>query len=53
MAQKDGALELQTMKKVTIGGLVGGIPELKGELNIVCGECQIGKQTKTAHKSTS
>lgn len=48
-----GHLSYKSIKKITTSGLVRGILERKGELTVICGDCQIGKQTKTSHKSTS
>ena len=48
-----GHINYKPMKKIIAGGFVRGIHELKGDLTMTCGDCHIGKQTKTFHKSTS
>ncbi|CAM8911389.1 unnamed protein product [Rhodiola kirilowii] len=51
--QRMGHVNLRTVQKIASGGLVRGIPKVQGELSIVCGDCQIGKQIKVPHKSTT
>ncbi|KAK2426713.1 putative mitochondrial protein [Trifolium repens] len=47
--QKLGHLNLKGMKKAMTAEAIRGLPKLKiGEGN-VCGECQIGKQTRMSH----
>src|ERR1044072_5444928 len=38
------------MKRIISEGAVRGLPKMKIEERKVCGECQIGKQTKVSHK---
>jgi hypothetical protein len=38
------------MKKVIIEEAIRGLPKLKLEEGKICGECQIGKETKMSHK---
>jgi hypothetical protein len=47
--QKMGHLNLRSMKKVIAEDAVKGVPKLKIEEGSICGECQIGKQTKMSH----
>ncbi|CAM8887225.1 unnamed protein product [Rhodiola kirilowii] len=49
--QRMGHVNLRTLQKIASDGLVCGIPKVQGELSIVCGDCQIGKQIKVPHKS--
>ncbi|CAM8943748.1 unnamed protein product [Rhodiola kirilowii] len=51
--QRMGHVNLRMLQKITSEGLVRGIPRVRGELSIVCGDCQIGKQIKVPHKSTT
>ncbi|CAM8998987.1 unnamed protein product [Rhodiola kirilowii] len=51
--QRMGHVNLRTLHKIASDGLVRGIPKVKGELSVVCGDCQIGKQIKVPHKSTT
>ncbi|CAM8990088.1 unnamed protein product [Rhodiola kirilowii] len=51
--QRMGHVNLRTLQKITSEGLVRGVPRVQGELSIVCGDCQIGKQIKVPHKSTT
>jgi len=44
--QKLGHLNLKGMKKVMFVEAIRGLPKLKIVENNVCGECQIGKQTR-------
>ncbi|CAM8964940.1 unnamed protein product [Rhodiola kirilowii] len=48
-----GHVNLRTLQKIASDGLVRGIPKVQGELSIVCGDCQIGKQIKVPHKRTT
>lgn len=48
--QKLGHLHLKRMKKVMSKEAIRGIPKIKIDEGIICGECQIGKQTKMSHK---
>ncbi|CAM8948310.1 unnamed protein product [Rhodiola kirilowii] len=51
--QQMGHVNLRTLQKIASDGLVCRIPKVQGELNIVCGDCQIGKQIKVPNKSTT
>ena len=44
-----GHLHLRGMKKIISKEAVRGIPKLLIDEGRVCGECQVGKQTKTSH----
>lgn len=48
--KKLGHLNLKSMKKIIKEEAIRGIPNLKIEEGRICGECQIGKQTKVPHK---
>ena len=48
--QKLGHLHLKGMKKVLTSEAVRGIPKLKIDEERICGECQVGKQTRMSHK---
>ncbi|CAM8895490.1 unnamed protein product [Rhodiola kirilowii] len=45
-----GHLNLKNLKKVSTESLIQGLPKVKGDLDVVCGECQIIKQTKVSHQ---
>src|ERR1051325_9561052 len=45
-----GHLHLKGMKRIIFMDAVRGIPKLHIEEGRVCGECQVGKQTKTSHQ---
>ncbi|XP_068323079.1 uncharacterized protein [Pyrus communis] len=47
-----GHMNCKDLIKLSKKEYVRGLPMLTGELGI-CGECQVGKQTKSAHKSTN
>ncbi|MCH79564.1 gag-protease polyprotein [Trifolium medium] len=47
--QKLGHLHLKGMKKAISNEAIRGLPKLKIEEGSICGECQIGKQTKMSH----
>src|ERR1044072_4659695 len=47
--KKLGHLNLKSMKKIISEDVVRGLPKLRIEEGKVCGECQIGKQTKKSH----
>ncbi|XP_048443096.1 uncharacterized protein LOC125478705 [Pyrus x bretschneideri] len=47
-----GHMNCKDMIKLSKKEYVRGLPMLVGELGI-CGECQVGKQTKSSHKSTN
>ncbi|PNX57810.1 serine/threonine protein kinase SRPK1, partial [Trifolium pratense] len=47
--QKLGHLHLRGMKKAIAEEAIRGLPKLKVDEGTICGECQIGKQTKVAH----
>jgi len=47
--QKLGHLHLKGMKKVISSKAIRGLPDLKIVENNICGECQIGKQTRMSH----
>ncbi|CAM8877823.1 unnamed protein product [Rhodiola kirilowii] len=48
-----GHLNLKTLRKLCSTGLIRGMPYVKGDLDVTCGECQIGKQTKASHPNIS
>ena len=48
--QKLGHLNLKSMKKIISEEAIRGLPKMKIEEGRICGECQIGKQTKLPHK---
>ncbi|CAM9000270.1 unnamed protein product [Rhodiola kirilowii] len=48
-----GHLNLKTLKKFCSTGLIRGMPNIKGDLDVICGECQVRKQTKTSHPNIS
>ena len=48
--QKLGHLHLKGMKKILSKEAIRDIPKLKIDEGKICGECQIGKQTKKSHK---
>ena len=48
--QRLGHLHLKGIKEVLSKEAVRGIPNLKIDEEKVCGECQIGKQTRMSHK---
>ncbi|XP_057444753.1 uncharacterized protein LOC130736999 [Lotus japonicus] len=48
--QRLGHLNLKSMQKVITEEAIRGLPKLKLGEGRVCGECQIGKQTKMSHK---
>ncbi|GAU45850.1 hypothetical protein TSUD_371460 [Trifolium subterraneum] len=48
--QRLGHLNLKSMKKAISEEAIRGLPKLKIEEGNICGECQIGKQTKTSHQ---
>lgn len=47
--QKLGHLHMKGVKKVLSKEAVRGIPKMKIHEGRICGECQIGKQTKMSH----
>ncbi|CAJ2670589.1 unnamed protein product [Trifolium pratense] len=47
--QKLGHLNLRSMKKAISKEAIRGLPNLKIEEGSICGDCQIGKQTKMPH----
>ncbi|MCH79544.1 gag-protease polyprotein [Trifolium medium] len=47
--QKLGHLHLKGIKKAIANEAIRGLPKLKIEEGSICGECQIGKQTKMSH----
>jgi hypothetical protein len=47
--QKLGHLHLKGMKKAISSKAIRGLPDLKIVENNICGECQIGKQTRMSH----
>ncbi|MCH87868.1 gag-pol polyprotein, partial [Trifolium medium] len=47
--QRLGHLHLRGLKKAMSTEAVRGLPDLKIEERIICGECQIGKQTKVPY----
>ncbi|PNX67413.1 gag-pol polyprotein, partial [Trifolium pratense] len=47
--QKLGHLHLKGMKKAIVKEAIRGLPKLKIDEGSICGECQIGKQTKMSH----
>ncbi|CAJ2652309.1 unnamed protein product [Trifolium pratense] len=48
--QKLGHLNLKSMKKVIYEEAIRGLPNLQIQEGNICGECQIGKQTKVSHQ---
>ncbi|KAK2457508.1 putative mitochondrial protein [Trifolium repens] len=48
--QKLGHLHLRGMKKAISTGAIRDLPKLNIEEGIICGECQIGKQTRMPHQ---
>ncbi|CAJ2654309.1 unnamed protein product [Trifolium pratense] len=48
--QKLGHLNLKSMKRVISEEAVRGLPSLQIQEGNICGECQIGKQTKVSHQ---
>src|ERR1044072_2498194 len=49
MAQKLGHLNLKSMMRIIPGEVVRGLPKMKIDESKICGESQIGKQTKMPH----
>ncbi|MGM2984688.1 GAG-pre-integrase domain-containing protein, partial [Bacillus cereus group sp. BC60] len=47
--QKLGHLHLKGMKKILSTEAIRGVPNLKINEDNVCGDCQIGKQTRKSH----
>jgi len=47
--QKLGHLHLKGRKKAISSEAIRGLPNLKIIENNICGECQIGKQTRMSH----
>jgi hypothetical protein len=47
--QKLGHLHLKGMKRIIAEDAIRGIPKLSIEEGSICGECQVGKQTKMSH----
>ncbi|CAM8920862.1 unnamed protein product [Rhodiola kirilowii] len=47
-----GHLNLNTLKKLSSTRLIRGMPIVTGDIDVICGECQIGKQTKASHPNT-
>ena len=45
-----GHLNLKSMKRVISEDAIRGFPKLNIEEGKICGECQIGKQTRMSHK---
>ncbi|CAJ2641400.1 unnamed protein product [Trifolium pratense] len=50
--QKLGHLNLKSMKRVISEEAVRGLPILQIQEGNICGECQIGKQTKVSHQKS-
>ena len=48
-----GHVNYKTLDKLVKKELIRGIPKLSAKTQSVCGDCAIGKQTKSIHKSTS
>jgi hypothetical protein len=48
--QKLGHLHLRGMKRAIFAGATKGLPNLNIEEGKICGECQIGKQTRMSHQ---
>ncbi|CAJ2661762.1 unnamed protein product [Trifolium pratense] len=48
--QKLGHLNLKSMKRVISEEAIRGLPSLQIQEGNICGECQIGKQTKVSHQ---
>ena len=51
--KKLGHLNLKSMRKIISEEAVRGLPKMKIEQGKICGECQIGKQTKMPEVTTS
>ena len=51
VAHKAGACQHERIKKGIKNKAVVGIPDLDVNGNFFCGDCQIGKQTRSTHKS--
>jgi hypothetical protein len=51
--QRLGHLNFTNMFKIASKEVVKDLPKLKDTRKGVCGPCQLGKQTRTAHKKTS
>ena len=47
--QKLGHLNMQGMKKAISLEAIRGIPKLQITKGSICGECQVGKQTRMSH----
>jgi hypothetical protein len=47
--QKLGHLNLRGMKEAISAEAIKGLPKLKIDVDNICGECQIGKQTRMSH----
>ncbi|CAJ2661891.1 unnamed protein product [Trifolium pratense] len=48
--QKLGHLNLKSMKRAISEEAIRGLPNLQIQEDNICGECQIGKQTKVSHQ---
>jgi hypothetical protein len=51
--QRLGHLNFTNMLKISGKGIVEGLPKIEKTEKGVCGACQLGKQTRAAHKKTS
>jgi len=49
--RKLGHVSMRGLKKIIKNKAVVGIPDLNINKNFFCGDCQIGKQTRSTHKS--
>lgn len=50
VAQKRGHIKLKSMRRIVSKKAIIGVHSLKIEEEKICGNCQIGKQTKMSHK---
>jgi hypothetical protein len=51
--QRLGHLNFSDLLKISGKGIVEGLPKIEKTEKGVCGACQLGKQTRSAHKKTS
>ncbi|CAM8904112.1 unnamed protein product [Rhodiola kirilowii] len=48
--QRLGHINFRSLKFLSNERLIEGIPNIRGDMQIVCGDCQAGKQTRAVHK---
>ncbi|CAM8890189.1 unnamed protein product [Rhodiola kirilowii] len=48
--QRLGHINFRSLKFLSNEKLIEGIPVIRGDMQIICGDCQAGKQTRTVHK---